>query len=49
MAKAVNLKRFPCHLCEYYAPNNDKLQRHFDTDKHKFKVIAAKKAAESSS
>lgn len=49
MAKSVNLKRFPCHLCEYYAPNDNKLQRHLDTDKHKFKVIAAKKAAESSS
>jgi len=44
-AKAVKLKRFFCALCKYPASDSAKLKRHNDTDKHKFAVIAAQRAA----
>jgi hypothetical protein len=44
-AKSIKSKKFYCALCNYAGPSSDKLKRHNDTDKHKFAVIAAEKAA----
>jgi hypothetical protein len=30
---------FHCSICDYYAPNNNKLRRHFQTSKHKLKSL----------
>jgi hypothetical protein len=44
-AKSIKSRKFYCALCNYAGPSSDKLKRHNDTDKHKFAVIAAEKAA----
>lgn len=44
-AKCVRTKKHYCALCNYPAPTNHGLQKHYGTDKHKFAVVAAQKAA----
>jgi hypothetical protein len=44
-AKMLRLKKFYCALCDHADPDKTKHTRHLNTDKHKFAVIAANKAA----
>ena len=44
-AKCVRTKKYYCALCNYAAPGSCELKRHYRTDKHKFAVVAAQKAA----
>lgn len=44
-AKCVRTKQHYCALCNYPAPESWRLQRHYETDKHRFAVIDAQKAA----